>query len=107
MTHICDGTNDIDELSELILLEGLTLEQAKKHILKRMEKERLEHLNNLILTKLGVQKIMKPYKLRLSIFQINILKWALKEMLTSSKLRKEDAETYREIKELINRIEQL
>ena len=50
---------------------------------------------------------MKPYKLRLSIFQINILKWALKEMLTSTKLRRDDVETHREIKELINRIEQL
>ena len=50
---------------------------------------------------------MKPYKLKLNKFECNILNWALKEMLTSSKLRKEDAETHREIKELINRIEQL
>ena len=50
---------------------------------------------------------MKPFHLKLNKFECNILNWALKEMLTSSKLRKEDAETYREIKELINRIEQL
>ena len=50
---------------------------------------------------------MKPYKLKLNTFQINILNWALKEMLTSTKLRRDDVETYREIKELINRIEQL
>ena len=50
---------------------------------------------------------MKPYKLKLNTFQINILNWALKEMLTSTKLRRDDIETYREIKELIIRIEQL
>ena len=50
---------------------------------------------------------MKPYKLKLNTFQINILNWALKEMLTSSKLRRDDVETHREIKELITRIEQL
>jgi len=50
---------------------------------------------------------MKPYKLKLNTFQINILNWALKEMLTSTKLRRDDIETYREIKELITRIEQL
>ena len=46
--------NDNDELVELTLLEGLTLEEAKEHILESKEHKRLEELNDSVLTKLGI-----------------------------------------------------
>ena len=41
--------NDREEVLELVLLEGISVKEAKNYILERKETERVRRLNNLIL----------------------------------------------------------